>query len=127
MKTQNLALWGITALFASSLLAPLSALGDNSRQKKKNNWRNGTIAGGVIAGYGLLKGNKTATVLGAAGAAYSANRYEQERKSQDARKRARARYHRSGGDYYKNGRKYYKYHGKMYYKDLKTGTRHRVG
>jgi uncharacterized protein YcfJ len=127
MKTQKLALWGMTALLIGSMFAPLTALGDDSRQKNKNNWRNGAIAGGVIAGYGLLKGNKTATILGAAGAAYSANRYEQERKSQDARKHARARYHRSHGNYYQNGRKYYKYRGKMYYKDMKTGARHRVG
>lgn len=127
MKTQPFALWGVTALFAGSLLAPLSALADNSRQKHKNNWRNGAIVGGVIAGYGLLKHNTTATVLGTAGAAYSANRYEQDRKHQDQRKRTRARYHRHGGDYVRNGRKYYKYDGRMYYMDLKTGARHRVG
>jgi uncharacterized protein YcfJ len=127
MKTQKLALWSVTALFAGGLIAPLAVLGSDSRQKNKNNWRNGAIAGGVIAGYGLLKGNKTAAVLGAAGAAYSASRYEQERKHQDARKHARARYHRGGGNYIKYGKKYYMYQGKMYYKDLKTGDRRRVG
>ncbi len=126
-KINQVALWGMSALLAGSLLSPLSALGDNSRQKKKNNWRNGTIAAGALGAYGLLKGNKTATVLGVAGAAYSANRYEQERKSQDKRKRAHARYHRSDGSYVRDGKKYYKYHGDMYYMDLKTGERHRVG
>ncbi len=126
MKTQSVALWGMTALVAGSLLAPLSVLAADSRQKHKNNWRNGAIAGGAIAGYGLLKGNKAATLLGAAGAAYSAHRYEQDRKHQDQRKRSRARYYRHGGDYVRNGKKYYKYQGKMYYKDLSTGERHRV-
>jgi len=126
-KINQAALWGMSALLAGSLLSPLSALGDDSRQKKKNNWRNGTIAAGALGAYGLLKGNKTATVLGAAGAAYSANRYEQERKHQDQRKRTRARYYHHGGDYIRNGRKYYKYDGHMYYKDLNTGERHRVG
>lgn len=127
MKIKHVALWGTTVLCASSLLTPLSVLADSSRQKKKNTWRNGAIVGGVVAGYGLLKGNKTATMLGAAGAAYSANRYEQERKHQNQRKRARARYHRSSGDYIRGGKKYYKYGGHMYYKDLSTGERHRVG
>ncbi len=128
MKTPNpLALWGITVVLTGALLAPMSALADGTRQKKKNGWRNGAIAGAAVAGYGLLKGNKTATLLGAAGAAYSANRYEQERKHQDERKRARARYHRHSGSYVRDGKKYYRYQGKMYYEDLSTGQRHRVG
>lgn len=120
------ALWGIIAIFAGSLCAPLSAAASGSRQQKKNQWRNAAIGSGAVAGYGLLKGNKTATLLGAAGAAYSANRYEQERKHQDQRKRARARYFRHSGSYVRNGRKYYRYDGHMYYEDLATGARHRV-
>ena len=127
MKTRTLALWGTTLALAGGLAAPLTVRAAGSRQGHKNNWRNGAIAGGAIAGYGLLKGNKAATLLGAAGTAYSANRYEQERKRQDQRSRARARYHRRGGDYIRDGKKYYKYDGRMYYKDLRTGERHRVG
>jgi len=97
----------------------------DSRQKNKNTWRNLGAAGAAVAGYGLLSGNKAATVLGAAGAAYSVNRYEQDRHSQDKGKRARARYYYHGGDYTRNGRKYYRYDGHMYYKDLSTGERHR--
>ena len=132
METQQLALWGVAAMFAGSLLTPPVASADQaSRQKNKNQWRNLGIAGAAVAGYGLLKGNKAATVLGAAGAAYSANRYEQDRHHQSqanaARQRARARYHRRGGDYTRAGKKYYMYQGKMYYMDLSTRQRHRVG
>jgi len=54
----------------------------DNRQHNKNTWRNLGTAGAAIAAYGLLNHNSTATLLGAAGAAYSANRYEQDRQSQ---------------------------------------------
>ncbi len=54
----------------------------DNRQQNKNTWRNLGVAGAAVAAYGLLNHNSTATVLGAAGAAYSANRYEQDRHSQ---------------------------------------------
>jgi len=126
MKKQLFALFGAVALLAGMPAFVPSASAAGHRQKKKNDWRNAAIGSGAVAGYGLLKGNKTAAILGAAGAAYSANRYEQERKHQDERKRARARYRRHGGNYVRNGRKYYKFHGHMYFKDLRTGERHRV-
>lgn len=126
MKNKPVALAIVAALFTATLAAPFGAHADSSsRQKNKNTWRNGAIGAGAVGLYGLIKGNKTATVLGAAGAAYSADRYEKDRKSQDANKRARARYHRSG-DYTKNGKKYYKYNGHMYYMDLKNGSRHKI-
>lgn len=119
-----LALLGV---FSVGAVAPPTASADSvaqKRQKHKNDWRNAAGAAAGVAGYGLLKGNKTATVLGAAGAAYSANRYEQERKHQDAAKRARSRYHRTDRNYTKNGKKYYHYNGHMYWMDTKTGERH---
>jgi hypothetical protein len=127
MQKSKTVLLGITTLVAVSMAAPLSALAKDSQQAHKNNWRNGAIGAGAIAGYGLLKGNKTAAILGGAGAAYSAHRYEQERQHQDQRKRSRARYRHQSGDYIRDGKKYYKYHGTMYYKDLSTGERHKVG
>ncbi len=66
-----------------------------SQQKNKNQWRNLGIAGAAVAGYGLLKHNNTATLLGAAGAAYSANRYEQDRHHQSQDNAARQQYYRS--------------------------------
>ncbi len=100
MKQVNAwAMLGIAATVAATALAPISASAD-SRQTNKNNWRNLAGAGAAVAGYGLLKHNNTATLLGAAGAAYSANRYEQDRHSQSqsqARRDQRARYHRYYG------------------------------
>lgn len=92
---------GMVATVAATALAPLAAHADqSSRQKNKNQWRNLAGAGAAVAGYGLIKHNSTATVLGAAGAAYSAKRYEDDRHSQSqsqARRDQRARYHRYYG------------------------------
>lgn len=70
IKLQATAL-AIFAVFAASALAPSATFAKSKaeqakRQKEKNKWRN---AAGAVSGYGLLKGNKAATVLGAAGAA----------------------------------------------------------
>ncbi len=89
----------LLTVFASTALVPGAALASGaSRQKNKNNWRNLAGVGAAVAGYGLLKGNKTATIVGAAGAAYSANRYEQDRKSQSKAKarRDQSRHYRRG-------------------------------
>lgn len=120
-----IAVFGMSALLPGAVLAQHKAA--QNRQKNKNNWRNLTGVGAAVAGYGLLKGNKTAVVLGAVGAAYSANRYEQDRKSQSKANAARqnAHYHRSGYTV-RNGRKYYTYNGHQYYMILKTGARHRI-
>ncbi|RYG29050.1 MAG: hypothetical protein EON93_17415 [Burkholderiales bacterium] len=61
-----------------------------SKQGQKNNWRNLGIAGGALGIYGLLKGNSTLTALGLGGGAYSAYRYEQDRKGQSKAQRDRA-------------------------------------
>ena len=95
---------GLAAAVAATVFAPLAAHADQaSRQSNKNQWRNLGIAGAAVAGYGLLKHNSTATVLGAAGAAYSAKRYEDDRHSQSqsqARRDQNARYHRYYGHRY---------------------------
>lgn len=140
----------VVGLFTVLALIPAMAFASGaSRQQNKNLWRNLAIGSGVVAGYGLLKHNSTATLVGAAGAGYSLYRYEQDRKSQDAAKRARARYwyrhhylryHRTSRyhrtmsyhrtyaptSYVRNGRKYYTYDGHRYYEQLSTGLRHRV-
>jgi hypothetical protein len=125
-----IAVFGTSALFPGAVLAQRKAAQNKAaqnRQKNKNNWRNLAGVGAAVTGYGLLKGNKTAVVLGTAGAAYSANRYEQDRKSQSKANAARqnARYHRRG-NMVRNGRKYYTYNGRQYYMNLQTGARHRV-
>lgn len=108
------------AVLGASAVSPTAVMaqGSQERQKKKNDWRN--IAGGAaaVAGYGLLKGDKTATVVGAAGAAYSAKRYEEERHNQSKRKSARQ--HRQ--NYTEGDRHYYRYQGRRYYEE--DGKRH---
>lgn len=115
----------LLALASASSALPQTALAQTkaqNAQKNKNNWRNIGGAAAAVAGYGLLKGNSTATLLGAAGAAYSAKRYEDERKTQDHLKRQRTSYHRSTNS--DPSRQYYRYQGQLYYKDLNTGERH---
>ena len=100
---------GMVATVAATAFAPLAAHADqSSRQSNKNQWRNLGVAGAAVAGYGLLKHNNTATILGAAGAAYSAKRYEDDRHSQSqsqARRDRNARYHR-----------YHRYYGHRYHR-----------
>jgi hypothetical protein len=112
---------------AGSMLAPLSAGAQSSldressrRQKTKNDWRNLSIGGAAVGLYGLLKGDKTLMFAGAAGALYSLDRYEKDRKSQSKTDRARAQmfgrssFQKDGHTYVrktvtKNGKKYYQY------------------
>ena len=86
----------------------------------ENEWRNLAIGSGAAALYGLLKHDNTVTFAGAAGALYSLNRYEQDRKSQSKIDRARAaafnrRYYTRNGSRYvrrtvhKNGKTYYQF------------------
>lgn len=106
--------WGLLATFALTAAAPVLAA-PSSQQKNKNTWRNLGIAGAAVAGYGLLKHNSTATLLGAAGAAYSANRYETDRRHQSQDTSNRRRYYRvdrtspapDGGYYRNNGSERY--------------------
>lgn len=113
-------------LAAVTLGSSISVVAADNSQKNKNNWRNAAIAGGAVALYGLNKHDTTTTVLGAAGAAYSANRYEKDRKNQASASRNRARYHRSSRNYTSKGRQYYYYQGHTYYKNVNTGQRHLV-
>lgn len=60
------------------------------RQKQKNDWRNLGYLGGAVGLYGLLKHDNALAALGLGGGAYSAYRYEQDRKSQSKADRQRA-------------------------------------
>ncbi len=104
MKTANLTtVLGLTVTVAVSALAPLAAFAD---QNSKNQWRNLGIGGAAVAGYGLLHHNSTATLLGVAGAAYSANRYEQDRHHQSQRQAARDQ----RANYYRHHRSYHRHY-----------------
>lgn len=75
------------------------------RQRMKNEWRNiGYVAGGVAL-LGLLKNDSRLVFAGAAGALYSAYRYEQDRKSQNELNRLRAEFF-SRPYFYRDGRRY---------------------
>lgn len=94
---------------ASFAVAPVTVNAQSSkhRQETKNTWRNLAIGSGVVGLLGLLKGDKFLTIAGAAGALYSADRYEKDRKSQ--RKEDRARYEMfRRGSYTSNGHRYVK-------------------
>ncbi len=94
---------GLATAMAASALAPMAALAD---QNSKNQWRNLGIGGAAVAGYGLLHHNSTATLLGVAGAAYSANRYEQDRHHQSQQQAARDQ----RAYYYRHHRSYHRHY-----------------
>jgi hypothetical protein len=77
----------------------------NRRQQTKNEWRNIAIGAGALGLLGLLNHDNTLTFGGAAGALYSLNRYEQDRRSQNGLDRARAEYF-SRPYFYRNGTRY---------------------
>lgn len=110
----------ITSLAVLGTLAVASltpAAHADSRQKNKNGWRNMAGVGAAVAGYGLLKHDRTATVVGAAGAAYSAHRYENDRHSQSHQSAARRNYYRthSNRSYHRSTRsRYYRSHRHSY-------------
>ncbi|HEY3330903.1 MAG TPA: hypothetical protein VGK19_12825 [Capsulimonadaceae bacterium] len=86
-----------TAVIAATLLATLASIAPvaSASQKSKNDWRNLGTGAAAVGVLGAIKGDKTMTGVGLAGAGYSAYRYEQDRKhqSQESAARKRARYH----------------------------------
>ena len=88
------------ALAATTAALPLAVHADG-QQTNKNNWRNIGIGSAVVGGYGLLHHNTTLGVLGVAGAAYSAHRYEQDRHSQ-SQAQARRNYYRTHHYYHRH-------------------------
>lgn len=100
-KISRITSWGLLATMA---LAPLAAFAGDNHQGQKNTGRNIGIGSAAVLGYGLLKHNTTATVLGAVGAVAGAKMYEDNRKAQS---RNNARYHRHHY-YYRHGRRYYR-------------------
>jgi hypothetical protein len=130
MRMKKTATWiGLLIVAATSGMmgAPMLAIAQSRqervsqrRQKTKNEWRNIGIGSAAVGLYGLVKHDRTLTFVGAAGALYSANRYEQDRKSQNKARRARAEmfrrksFYRNGHHYVrrtvkKNGHSYYQY------------------
>jgi len=118
--TKLVALGTIATVGFAPVAANAQSAAQKKRQTNKNNWRNLGIAGAAVGVYGLLKGDKILTIAGLGGGAYSAWRYEQDRKSQSAHDRARAQMFakksiwKNGHRYdrktvWKNGHKYYQF------------------
>jgi hypothetical protein len=97
---------------------PASAQSSRHRQQTKNTWRNVAIGSGAVGLYGLLKGDSTLGILGGAGALYSLNRYEHDRKSQSKADHERAALY-SRNSFTRNGHRYVRKtvhrNGKTYY------------
>lgn len=71
------------AAVAVPTFLPADAMAQTSRrQKSKNQWRNLGYAGAALGVAGLITKKPLLTGIGVAGGAYSAYRYEQDRKSQ---------------------------------------------
>jgi|GEM_PF-1911657 len=87
------------------------------RQQQKNQWRNIGYGSAAVGLYGLLKGDRNLAILGGAGAAYSAHRYEQDRKSQ-RRLQDQARYGRY--QRYSNNSRDYRYYSSSSRKNKKS-------
>lgn len=117
----------LSGLLAMSIVVPTALLPANAeaqkskydqRQKTKNEWRNIAIGSGLVALFGLVKDDPTLTFAGTAGALYSAYRYEEDRKSQNRMRRARAQFF-SRQSFVRNGTKYVRHTkfkgGKKYY------------
>ena len=115
------------AAISGCVIAPVTAHAQTSasqhRQKTKNDWRNLAYLGGAVGLYGLLKHDNTLFFAGTAGALYSLNRYEQDRKSQAKMDRARASAF-SRSYFYRDGKRYKRrlvtLNGKRYYQFVRA-------
>lgn len=101
-----IALVTMTAAPIVSIATP-NVVVQQHRQKTKNDWRNLAYVAGGLGLWGLLKHDNTLTFLGAAGALYSAQRYEHDRRSQSNSDRARAKMF-SQGSFTRGGHRYVK-------------------
>jgi hypothetical protein len=72
----------LAAVIAMAGLSPQAAMAQTARQKDKNNMRNLGIGLGAVAAHEFVKGRNTNGLVAAAGAAYSAKKYEDARKAQ---------------------------------------------
>ena len=77
-RTSQLTTGGLLAILTVATVSPALA----GSQSDKNLMRNLAIGGAAVAGYGLLKHNTGALLLGAAGAALAGSQYEKDRKQQ---------------------------------------------
>jgi hypothetical protein len=121
MKARSIFACAVVCMTGVTATAPSIAAAQSQyqhRQDTKNQWRNLAYIAGALGLYGLVKHDNTLFFAGLAGALYSAQRYEHDRKSQSNMERLRAQmfsrqsFYRDGHKYvrkttYKNGQKYY--------------------
>lgn len=115
---QSVAVASLSLLLAGVTLLPAAA--QSSRQKDKNNMRNLGIGLGAAAAHEAIKGRTTNAIVLGAGAAYSAKKYEDARKSQSKENSRVSRVYR-----YRNGKRvgYYKYVGGKRVGYIRTASR----
>lgn len=113
------------AIVGAPCVAPIAANAQSNldsashhRQKTKNDWRNIGVGSAALGVLGLATHNNALLIGGAAGAAYSASRYEHDRRSQSRIDRQRAKLY--GHHYiYHNGHRYARHthtrNGQKYY------------
>lgn len=118
---QMLALCAVAAMATAPMVASAQSRGDiQHRKQSRDQWKDIGIAGGAVGILGLLTHNDTLAVAGIGGGLYSAYRYDQDQKSLDKSRRARAELYRHTsfdhqGHHYtrhtvvKKGHKYYKF------------------
>lgn len=87
---------GIAALTVSAFaMAPVTVQAQSWRQHRhsqQNQWRDIAIGAGAVGLLGALTHDDTLTFGGAAGALYSAYRYDQDRRSTDRVRKLRSEY-----------------------------------
>jgi hypothetical protein len=91
VNVKQLSIAALAGLMLFSSISP-AAIASNS-QKHKNMWRNVAIGAGAV-GLLALRHNPVLGVVGIAGAAYAAHRYEQDRHHQAVRSAHRQWYYR---------------------------------
>ena len=94
---KRIAMAGLAGTILMSALSPMAMAASNS-QKHKNTWRNVAIGAGAV-GLLVVRHNPVLGVVGLAGSAYAASRYEKDRHHQAVRRERRE-------GYYKDHRRY---------------------
>ena len=118
---KRIGLIALATVFVALVVGPGAAMGS---QSTKNQWRNLGTGAAALGVYGLATHNSGLAIAGIAGAAYSANRYETDRRHQS---QARQRYlHRQMHRRHYSNRTYYWYEGHEYYLDRDSGSRTRI-
>ena len=106
-----LTVWVAIACMALLLVPLASAQRYRHRQDMKNQWRNLAYGSAAVGVLGLLTKHSELTLGGLAGAAYSAYRYEEERKQQSRYGHYRGYYGREYGRSYAYSEPYHGWNG----------------